>query len=81
MADHAADNRWSDAAVRALRTFYASVGIDILVAIGVGVTALLQNQDPMTPGFWVMVAGLVVRSIVTGIATYFVRLKFPPKET
>lgn len=74
------EERWTDAVIRAARTFYTSVGIDILTAIGVGLTLLLQDGDPMSPLFWSLVAGLVVRSAVTSIATYFVRLKITPKN-
>jgi hypothetical protein len=80
LANHVAE-RWSDAVIRAIRTFYTSVGIDILLAIGAGLTLLLNGGDPMTPAFWIAVLGLVVRSTVTGIATYFVRLKLPPKNS
>lgn len=80
MAAKHVDEQWVDAVVRALRTFYTSVGVDIVVAIGVGLTLLLNDMDPMSPLFWAAVAGLVVRSTVTGIATYFARLKLTPKN-
>lgn len=73
------DEKWFDAAVRAMRTFYTSVGVDIAVAIGAGILLALNSGDVMTPAFWVGVLALVVRSTVTGIATYFVRLKVTPK--
>ena len=72
--------QWGDAVIRGLRTFYTSVGVDILLAIGAGLTMLLNGGDPMTPAFWVAVAGLIVRSIVTGVATYLARLKMPPRN-
>lgn len=73
-------DRVGDALVRAGRTFWTSVGVDIFVAIGVGMIVLLNSGDPMTPAFWLGFAALVVRSAATGIATYFARLKFPPKN-
>lgn len=81
MADHSSGELpvWVDAIVRAWRTFYVSVGIDILAAIGVGLATMMDGGDVMSLAFWTGVAGLVVRSILTGIATYWVRLKFPPK--
>ena len=79
MGTHAA-GQWSDAVIRALRTFYTSVGVDILVAIGAGLTILLNGGDPMTPAFWAAFAALVVRSIATSIATYWARLKLPPAD-
>jgi hypothetical protein len=81
MADHSNGTHpeWVDAIVRAWRTFYVSVGIDILATIGAGLMTLLNGNDVLTAAFWLAAAGLVTRSVVTGIATYFVRLKFPPK--
>jgi hypothetical protein len=70
--------QWGDGFIRALRTFYASVGMDILVAIGAGLLLLLEG-DPMSPTFWLAFGALVVRSALTGVATYWMRLKFPPK--
>lgn len=74
------DQKWYDAAVRAARTFYTSVGVDILVAIGAGALLLLNDGDVMSPVFWVGLLALVVRSVVTGLATYFVRLKIAPRN-
>ena len=83
MADHSTGELpiWVDAIVRAWRTFYVSVGIDILGAIGVGVLTLMDGGDVMTLAFWTGVVGLIIRSVLTGIATYWVRLKFPPKAS
>lgn len=82
MAEHLQPQaeRIGDALVRAGRTFWTSVGVDIVVAIGVGMIVLLNSGDPMTPAFWLGLAALVVRSAATGIATYFARLKFPPSS-
>lgn len=77
MGTHSSE-QWSDALTRALRTFYASVGMDIMVAIGAGLVILLNTGDPLTPVFWLAFAGLVVRSILTAWATYWARLKVPP---
>lgn len=82
MADHSAGEYpdWVDAVIRAWRTFYVSVGVDILTAIGAGLLLLLDGDTDITsPIFWTGVLTLALRSIVTGIATYWVRLKFPPK--
>ena len=81
MGDHIKPwgERVSDALIRAWRTFYASVGVDIMVAIGAGLLLLMNNGDPMTPAFWIAFAALVVRSVLTALATYWARLKFPPK--
>lgn len=81
MAEHLQPQaeRVGDALIRAARTFWTSVGVDIFVAIGVGMIVLLNSGDPMTPAFWLGVLALIVRSAATGIATYWARLKLPPK--
>lgn len=79
MANHVAE-QWGDAVIRALRTFYTSVGVDILVSIGAGLMLLLNGGDVMSPAFWVAVLILITRSTLTGIATYFARLKLPPRN-
>jgi uncharacterized membrane protein len=82
VADHSAGDYpdWVDAIIRAWRTFYVSVGVDILMAIGAGLLILLDGEvDILSPIFWTGVLTLALRSVVTGIATYWVRLKFPPK--
>lgn len=84
MPDHssAADfPDWVDALIRAWRTFYVSIGVDILTAIGAGLLLMLDGADLMSPIFWTGVLTLALRSVVTGIATYWVRLKLPPKRT
>lgn len=70
--------RLSDGVIRSLRTFYASIGVDILIAIAAGLLMLLDGSDPMTPAFWAAFAALAVRSTLTAVATYWMRLKFPP---
>jgi hypothetical protein len=81
MAEHSSGELpdWVDAVVRAWRTFYVSVGVDILATIGAGLMTLLDGNDVLTTAFWLAALGLVSRSIVTGLATYWIRLKFPPK--
>lgn len=81
MADHSTGEHlaWVDAVIRALRTFYVSVGVDILTAIGAGLLLMLDGADLLSPIFWTGVLTLALRSILTGIATFWVRLKFPPR--
>lgn len=71
-----------DAWVRACRTFYTLVGIDILFAVGTGLNgALNDGMDVMSGEFWVFALGLVVKSLVAGIATFFLRLRVTPKNS
>lgn len=83
MADHSSGElpEWVDAIVRAWRTFYVSVGVDILMSIGVGLLLLLDGADVLSPVFWAGVIALILRSVVTGVATYWARLKMPPKTS
>jgi uncharacterized membrane protein len=80
MADHVASwaERVSDATVRAWRTFYVSIGVDILAAIGTGILLMVDGADVLSATFWLGVLALAVRSTVTAAATYWVRHKFPP---
>lgn len=84
MADHIAVKESSvktDALVRAARTFYTAVGVDILALIGVGLTDLLSSGTPVTAAaFWSLAGVLVVKSILTGVASYLLRLKVTPKN-
>jgi hypothetical protein len=79
MADHVKPwaERFSDAFIRAWRTFYVSIGIDILASFGTGVLLIMADADVLSPVFWLAVLGLLVRSTVTGLATYWVRKRLP----
>lgn len=83
MADHVKPwaERFSDAFIRAWRTFYVSIGVDILAAVGTGLLLIINEADVLSPAFWLTVLGLLVRSTVTALATYWVRKKFPPVVT
>ena len=78
MADHV-DLIKADALNRAARTLWTSVGVDAAVATGAGTLLLLNDGDPTSPVFWGAVGALAVRSLVTAVASYFVRLKVTPK--
>lgn len=84
MAEHVAIKESSvstDALVRAARTFYTSVGVDILALIGLGLTDLLNSGTPVTSGtFWALGGVLIVKSVLTGLATYLLRLKVTPRN-
>lgn len=84
MADHVAIKESSvstDAFVRAWRTFYTSVGVDILALIGIGLTDLLSTDAPVTSGtFWALAGVLIVKSVLTGVASYLLRLKVTPRN-
>jgi hypothetical protein len=83
MADHEAPPAASsikllDALDRAWRTFYAAVGVDLILAIGLGMQQLMIEQDPFTSAFWWMLLVLVVKSILAAIASFFLRYAKKP---
>ncbi|WP_024816981.1 hypothetical protein [Arthrobacter sp. 31Y] len=79
MGKRAAVTRHSDAFERALRTLWVAVGIDIVSAIGVGLTSLMVEQDVTSGLFWAGFGVLVVKSVLSSVAAYLVRLKVAPK--
>lgn len=64
---------------RALATLWTNVGIDAAVAIGVGLGILLGTLEVTTAEFWAGLRVLVLRSVLTSVANYFIRLKKPGK--
>lgn len=80
MSAHAAVNSSrADAFERALQAFWIAVGMDIAIAIGVGTTGLLAQFDVTTPVFWAAFGGMVLKSVVTGVAQFLVKLKLNKK--
>lgn len=84
MADHLVvknSSVSSDALIRAWRTFYTAVGLDILLLLGAGLSSLLDSGVDVTSGaFWASAGVLAIKSILTGVATYLLRLKVTPKN-
>jgi hypothetical protein len=78
VADHAATTIKADALQRALRTLWQGFGVDALIAIGVGLTLLLDGGDVMTPVFWGGVLVLIVKSLLVSLASYLQRLRKAP---
>ncbi len=82
MADHEAlpsNFRFIDALDRAWRTFYTLVGVDLLFAIGTGLTQLVNEGDPFTGAFWSTLLILVVKSILAAAASFLLRYAKQPK--
>lgn len=67
----------SDAQSRALSTLWQGIGVDALVLIGLGLTELMAMGDPTSGAFWLTIGILVVKSFLTALASFLVRLKFP----
>jgi hypothetical protein len=80
MADHAAPSSVKlDALNRAWRTLYTAFGADAALLIGAGLLELLDKVDISTEAFWIGLGILVVKSILTSLGSYLLRLKHAPK--
>ena len=80
MSDHVAPRSVKiDALNRALRTLYVGFGIDALALIGAGLLELLNQVDVSAPAFWTAAGVLVVKSVLSALGSYLLRLKVAPK--
>ena len=80
MSDHAAPASVKlDALNRALRTLYVGFGIDALALIGAGLLELLNTVDVSAEAFWVALGVLVVKSVLSALGSYLLRLKVAPR--
>lgn len=68
----------ADALQRALRTLWQGFGVDALIAIGVGLTLLLDTGDVVSPVFWAGLGVLIVKSVLVSLASYLARLRKAP---
>ena len=78
MADHAAPSTSildSVATSPWARTLWQGFIVDALAAIGLGLAVLLGDLDPTSGAFWLAAGGLVVKSLLTSLASYLTRLK------
>jgi uncharacterized membrane protein SirB2 len=80
MADHIAPNVKFDALNRAWRTLYTAFGADALLLIGVGLLELLNTVEVTAQAFWIGLGVLVVKSVLTALGSYLLRLKKAPAE-
>jgi hypothetical protein len=80
MSDHAAPTSVKlDALNRALRTLYVAFGADALLLIGTGLLNLLDEIDILQAAFWTGLGILVVKSVLSALGSYLLRLKVAPK--
>lgn len=68
----------ADALNRASRTLWQGIGIDAGVAVGLGTAVLLETGDVTSPIFWGTLGVLVVKSVLTSVASYLTRLRSTP---
>lgn len=80
MPDHAAPTSVKlDALNRAWRTLYTALGADVALLVGTGLLALLDSVEITSQAFWVGLGILVVKSILTALGSYLLRLKKAPR--
>jgi hypothetical protein len=73
----------ADAKNRSVRTLAQGLAIDLLVAVGatiVAVVATWDGDDILALSSWVVLGAAVGKSVLTAGASYLARLKLPPKE-
>lgn len=81
MSKHVAvDDKKIDARVRAMRTLWTSLGVDLTVAIGFILTDWIVTADITQTEAWIALGILVARSVVTSVASFMVRLKVTPSN-
>ncbi|WP_433078832.1 hypothetical protein ACQP1P_38480 [Dactylosporangium sp. CA-052675] len=70
----------TDAVNRAWRTLVQGLALDVVVAI-VAVLATNVGDAQWTKEYWLGIAALLGKSVVTAIVSYFARKYLPPSTT
>ena len=78
-ASTASQWKFLDALDRAWRTFYTLVGVDLLLALGNGLTQALNEKDVFTGEFWQFLLLLLVKSVLAAVASFLLRYANTPK--
>lgn len=69
-----------DALVRAWRTLYVGFILDALLVIGGGLGNLLLKYEVTDEAFWIAFKILVLKSFLTALGSYLLRLAVTPKN-
>lgn len=77
---HAAPWVSADGLERAVRTLWQGFIVDALAAIGLGLGTLLATGDLTSRLFWSALGLLVLKSLLTSLASYLARLSHAPKN-
>jgi hypothetical protein len=67
----------ADAKSRSWRTLWQGLIVDVFAAI-LAVAATLSGMDPLVKETWILIAALLVKSVLSAIISYFMRLKVTP---
>lgn len=78
MAEVSSNGKLLDAVDRAARTFYAAVGVDLLIALGLGLQQLMAEHEPFTSTFWWLLLVLFVKSVLAAVASFLLRYAKQP---
>jgi len=76
------DTATRDAQDRAGRTFWQGLAIDVVLAIaGTLVLALADSNFVWTAAYWGALGTLLLKTLLTSAASYFMRFWAPPTES
>lgn len=64
---------------RAKRTFTQGVGLDVAIAVAAALLVWLPEADVLDGTAWVILGTAVLKTVLTAIASYVMRLKVSPK--
>jgi hypothetical protein len=68
------------AAERGRRTLWQGLALDVAVAIAVTLLAWLPAADVTAAAAWLILAASLVKSVLTALASYVMRLKVAPSQ-
>lgn len=68
----------ADARERAVRTLVTSLGVDVLVGVGIVASDWIGSADIRSSAAWATLGVLVAKSAITAVASYLVRLRVSP---
>ena len=67
----------ADAKSRSVRTLFQGLAVDVIFAI-VAAVAFLADKDPFVKETWIVFGILLLKSVMSAIVSYFMRLKVQP---
>jgi hypothetical protein len=63
---------------RAVRTFFLGLGLDLAVAAATALLTWLPGADLSTRAAWIILATTLIKTILSTIGSYVLRLKLQP---
>jgi hypothetical protein len=65
---------------RAVRTFLVGLAVDVLVGVAAVLLAWLPAADVTDRAAWLVLGATLVKTVLTSLASYVLRLKVTPRE-